>query len=196
MARLVDDLLSLSRIEQKRHIRPLAPVDFSALVGHVVDTLMPMAGEAGVSLRLDLVPDVVVAGDRDELVRVAENLIENAIKYGQKIASAGPVSPVDIKVLVRREVGVLIVRDHGDGIAPEHLPRLTERFYRIDAGQSRAKGGTGLGLALVKHIVAHHRGRFDFDSIVGEGSTFSVSIPMFGQNTLLGQQIGRHPIDV
>ena len=182
MARLVDDLLSLSRIEQKRHIRPSDPVDLSTLTGHVAETLTPLAKENGIGLRLNIEPDVLVTGDRDELVRVAENLIENAIKYGRSTVSRnGDAAPTPIEVCVGATSGqgVLRVRDHGDGIAPEHLPRLTERFYRIDAGQSRAKGGTGLGLALVKHIVAHHRGRFEFDSIPGQGSIFSVTIPSY-----------------
>ncbi len=179
MARLIDDLLSLSRIEQKRHIKPCAAVDLASVVGHVADTLTPLAEENGIRLCLNNSPAVIVTGDRDELVRVAENLIENAIKYGRRTGQQTEAAQtVDVTVDVRRAWGVLTVRDHGDGIAAEHLPRLTERFYRIDAGQSRAKGGTGLGLALVKHVVAHHRGRLEFDSTVGEGSTFSVSIPL------------------
>ena len=178
MARLIDDLLSLSRIEQKRHIRPLHPVDMAAVTRHVVDTLGPLAEERGVRLDLAIDSGVTVPGDRDELVRVAENLIENAIKYGvaqRKRVDEPPT--IEIALTIDRRNAVLSVRDHGDGIEEEHLPRLTERFYRIDAGQSRAKGGTGLGLALVKHIVAHHRGRFEIDSTVGVGSTFTVSIP-------------------
>ena len=186
MARLVDDLLSLSRIEQKRHIRPSAPVDLSAITAHVAETLAPMAKDEGLCLRLSIQPDVTVTGDRDELVRVVENLIENAIKYGrpgEPRAGQQEACAINIGVSVRQGQGLITVRDQGDGIAPEHLPRLTERFYRIDAGQSRAKGGTGLGLALVKHIVAHHRGRLDFDSVVGQGSIFSVQIPLFDRKT-------------
>ena len=181
MARLVDDLLSLSRIEQKRHIKPSAVVDLSTLTRHVAETLNPLAKEQGLLIKLSITPGVTVAGDRDELVRVAENLIENAIKYGRPAEGSETASPdrnvVDVSVALDRDYGVLAVRDRGDGIAPEHLPRLTERFYRTDAGQSRAKGGTGLGLALVKHIIAHHRGRFDFDSTLGQGSVFMVKLP-------------------
>ena len=115
-------------------------------------------------------------GDRDELVRVAENLIENAIKYG---AGEAPEPLVEIVVERVRDEGRLVVRDHGQGIAPEHIPRLTERFYRVDAGQSRAKGGTGLGLALVKHVVARHRGHLTIESKLGEGSTFEVRLPLY-----------------
>ena len=177
MARLVEDLLSLSRIEQKRHIRPSTPVDLSNVVRHVVDTLGPLARDNAATLVLDIADGVIVPGDRDELVRVAENLIENAIKYGARQAGDQSEQLVEIIVAVQRGMALFSVRDHGTGIEPEHLPRLTERFYRIDAGQSRAKGGTGLGLALVKHIVAHHRGLLDIESVVGEGSIFSVSIP-------------------
>ena len=175
MARLIDDLLSLSRIEQKRHIRPSTAVDLSAVVRLVADTLGPLIEENGVRIKLDIQDRVTVPGDHDELVRVAENLIENAIKYGVPSEGNPPVIEVGVKHDGRR--AVLSVRDHGDGIAPEHLPRLTERFYRVDAGQSRSKGGTGLGLALVKHIVAHHRGSLLIDSIVGQGSVITVMIP-------------------
>jgi two-component system phosphate regulon sensor histidine kinase PhoR len=177
MARLVEDLLSLSRIEQNLHLRPETPVDVVAVVGHVVDTLTPMAEENGVVLDVKSAPEIVVGGDRDELVRVAENLIENAIKYG--CGSDDDTKPVEIELLVQGSQALLTVRDHGPGIAPEHLPRLTERFYRIDAGESRAKGGTGLGLAIVKHIVARHRGRLTIDSRLGEGATFRVFLPLY-----------------
>jgi two-component system phosphate regulon sensor histidine kinase PhoR len=172
MSRLVDDLLSLSRIEQNSHLQPTTIVDFSAIVGHVVDTLRPMAEENRTQVVLDAAEPVLVRGERDELVRVAENLIENAMKYGASDA------PVEVKVAQRGRDGVLSVRDHGPGIAPEHLPRLTERFYRVDAGQSRAKGGTGLGLAIVKHILARHRGRLEIDSRAGQGATFLAILPL------------------
>ena len=103
---------------------------------------------------------MLVAGDRDELLRVAENLIENAIKYGVRVDSDA-AGVVDVAVSATEKEGVLTVRDYGHGIAPEHLPRLTERFYRVDPTQSRAKNGTGLGLAIVKHILTRHRGRLD-----------------------------------
>jgi two-component system phosphate regulon sensor histidine kinase PhoR len=177
MARLIDDLLSLSRIEQKQHLRPAAHVDWAQVARHVADTLAPLAREMGVELRLDAEAPVVVVGERDELVRVAENLIENAIKYGAHQDPA-VASRVEIAVASRGKDGVLIVSDHGRGIAPEHLPRLTERFYRVDPGQSRAKNGTGLGLAIVKHILARHRGRLAIESRLGEGSTFTAFTPL------------------
>jgi len=179
MARLVDDLLSLSRIEQNLHLRPDTPVDLALVVRHVADTLAPLAHETGVTLAVRASGPVVVPGDRDELVRVAENLIENAIKYGSPPPESGAAPTcVDVDVAVQHRAGRLSVRDYGPGIAPEHLPRLTERFYRIDAGQSRAKGGTGLGLAIVKHIVARHRGRLQIESDVGQGVMIAVTIPL------------------
>ena len=172
MARLIDDLLSLSRIEQNLHLRPGKAVDLALAVRHVAETLGPMANEDGVAIEVMAPDPVVVAGDHDELLRVAENLVENAIKYGEV---GGRIT---IGVAAQRRSGILTVRDYGPGIAPEHLPRLTERFYRIDTGQSRAKGGTGLGLAIVKHIVARHRGRLQIDSDVGQGTLITVSIPL------------------
>lgn len=170
MARLVDDLLSLSRIEQNLHLRPSAPVDLVSIAGQMIDSLSAVAHDNGVDVRFEPHEPVIVFGDRDELLRVAENLIENAIKYGAP-------APVDVTVDVKDGQGRLVVTDHGPGIVAEHLPRLTERFYRVDAGASRAKGGTGLGLALVKHIVARHRGRLSIESTVGKGSTFTVALP-------------------
>ena len=185
MARLVDDLLSLSRIEQTLHLRPGKPVDLGAVVAHVADTLAPLAAETGVTVEVEVTGPVVVAGDRDELVRVAENLIENAIKYGCRAGGPAPDKSLRVQVSVRASGrdGIVTVRDFGAGIAPEHLPRLTERFYRVDAGQSRAKGGTGLGLALVKHIVARHRGRMTVDSTVGGGSVFLTAFPLHPTST-------------
>jgi two-component system phosphate regulon sensor histidine kinase PhoR len=121
---------------------------------------------------------VIVAGDRDELVRVAENLVENAIKYGAPPPGGERRGTIEIRVERLDREGSLSVRDDGPGIAPEHLPRLTERFYRIDAGQSRSKGGTGLGLAIVKHVIARHRGRLAIASEIGRGSTFTAVIPL------------------
>jgi two-component system phosphate regulon sensor histidine kinase PhoR len=172
MSRLVDDLLSLSRIEQSAHLQPTAIVDLSGVMGHVLDTLAPTAEENRTRIVSTAALPVLVRGDRDELVRVAENLIENAIKYGASC------KPVEVAVVQHGSDGVLIVRDHGPGIAPEHLPRLTERFYRVDAGESRAKGGTGLGLAIVKHILARHRGRLTIESQPGQGATFSAVVPL------------------
>jgi two-component system phosphate regulon sensor histidine kinase PhoR len=179
MARLIDDLLSLSRIEQKQHLKPDAAVDLGLAARHVVDTLAPLAKEMGVEIHLSAQDSVVVTGDRDELLRVAENLIENAIKYGCKGDKAA-AERVEVTVGQTAKDGFLSVKDFGRGIAPEHLPRLTERFYRIDAGQSRAKNGTGLGLALVKHILARHRGRLTIVSRLEQGSIFTAFAPLRG----------------
>ncbi len=178
MARLIDDLLSLSRIEQKVHIHPDTTTDLVVIVNEVTDSLAPLARERDVEIRIIGDPESLdVMGDRDELIRVFENLIENALKYG----ASG--KRVDI-ALAREPAGgeprdaMVSVRDYGPGIAPEHLPRLTERFYRVDIGESRAQGGTGLGLALVKHILNRHRGRLHIESTLGSGASFTARLPL------------------
>jgi two-component system phosphate regulon sensor histidine kinase PhoR len=176
MARLIDDLLSLSRIELKANIRPSAEVDLVGIVRQVVDGLQPLARERDVSIDIAL-PETpyVVYGDRDELARVFENLCENALRYG----ASG--KRVELR-FAREETGgvpmaVVSVRDFGPGIAPEHLPRLTERFYRVDVVDSRSQGGTGLGLALVKHVLNRHQGRLSIESTAGDGATFYARLP-------------------
>jgi two-component system phosphate regulon sensor histidine kinase PhoR len=176
MARLVDDLLSLSRIEQTLHLRPRAAVDLAGLARHVRDALTPLAQDSRILLEIECEP-ALVRGDRDELVRVAENLVENAIKYSSP-ERGEEEGRVFIRVAPHGAYGVFEVRDEGPGIAPENIPRLTERFYRVNVGQSRAKGGTGLGLALVKHILARHRGRLGISSELGRGATFSAFVPL------------------
>jgi two-component system phosphate regulon sensor histidine kinase PhoR len=176
MARLIDDLLSLSRIELNLHVQPDTPVDLVGVVRQIIDALGPMAAERRVRLAaLDLPAEPrFVDGDRDELLRVFENLIENGIKYNNAGGSV-EVAFALAEGLHGREIAVS-VRDNGPGIAPEHLPRLTERFYRVDVAASRDKGGTGLGLAIVKHIVNRHRGRLHVESRLGEGAAFTVSL--------------------
>jgi len=176
MARLIEDLLSLSRIEQKQHVRPETVVDLAQTVRSVVDSLSPMAAELGAEIRLSAASPVLVKGDRDELLRVAENLIENAIKYG--VRADADAALVEVSVGATDKEATLTVRDHGRGIPPEHLPRLTERFYRVDASQSRARNGTGLGLAIVKHILTRHRGKLSITSRLNHGSTFVASVPL------------------
>jgi two-component system phosphate regulon sensor histidine kinase PhoR len=177
MARLIDDLLSLSRVELSAHVRPDTLVDLIPIVRQVVDGLEPLAVERQVEIEVALPSTpVMIAGDREELLRLFENLIENALKYG---ASGGRVtvsSMMDVSPEGAPEFRV-VVRDFGPGIAPEHLPRLTERFYRVDAGDSRAQGGTGLGLSLVKHILNRHRGRLLIESVSGHGATFTAAFP-------------------
>jgi two-component system phosphate regulon sensor histidine kinase PhoR len=174
MARLIDDLLSLSRIELNAYLRPSTRVDLRNIVRQVVDGLQTLARDREVEVRVSSADPLEVLGERDELLRVFENLIENALKY----AASG--KRVDITLLAdrtRNEARVAI-RDHGPGIAPEHLPRLTERFYRVDVADSRAQGGTGLGLALVKHILNRHGGRLIIESVYGEGATFTAVLPL------------------
>jgi two-component system phosphate regulon sensor histidine kinase PhoR len=178
MTRLVDDLLSLSRIEQHLHLAPQTTVDLVAILRHIADTLAPLARDNNVVLEVETPPAVRVAGDRDELLRVIENLVENAIKYGAGEEADGGRGTVEITLAIADQQCLLRVHDHGPGIAPEHIPRLTERFYRVDARTSRAKGGTGLGLAIVKHIVARHRGRLAIESAPGQGATFTVFLPL------------------
>ncbi len=179
MARLIDDLLSLSRIEQKQHVRPETTVDLAQTVRSVVDLLSPMASELGADIRLSAPEPALVKGDRDELLRVAENLIENAIKYGVR-ADVRP-GLVEVSVATTEKEATLTVRDYGLGVASEHLPRLTERFYRVDPTQSRARNGTGLGLAIVKHILTRHRGRLSIASRPNQGSTFVATVPLCGK---------------
>jgi two-component system, OmpR family, phosphate regulon sensor histidine kinase PhoR len=177
MARLIDDLLSLSRIELKAHIHPENAIDLVSLVRQVADALQLLARDRGVTIEADLPEgELMVPGDRDELIRVFENLIENALKYGasgERVAIA-----LAREAAVDGEEAVVSVKDYGPGIAPEHLPRLTERFYRVDVTDSRAQGGTGLGLALVKHILQRHRGRLSIESTLGSGATFAVRLPI------------------
>lgn len=178
MARLIDDLLSLSRIELNAHLRPNTLVDLAPIVRQVVDGLQPLARERDVEIRIDTPPaPLTVPGDRDELVRAIENLVENALKYG---ASGKGVDIALSRGAVRdgAEEARIVVRDYGPGIAPEHLPRLTERFYRVDVAGSRAQGGTGLGLALVKHVLNRHGGRLAIESAAGAGATFTLHLPL------------------
>lgn len=177
MRRLVDDLLMLSRIEQHEHARPAAAVDLGGVLRSVLDLLQLKASSRKVKIELDLAPDLPRAiGDRDELIIVFQNLIDNAVKY----ARPATVVRVEARPLDKDRV-VIAVKDEGDGIPASHLPRLTERFYRVDAARSRQLGGTGLGLAIVKHVVNRHRGRLDIQSTPGKGSTFSVTLPASGE---------------
>jgi len=178
MARLIDDLLSLSRIELNAHLQPNTPVDLVPIVRQVIDGLQTLARDRGVEIKVVSPPDtLVVLGDRDELIRALENLVENALKYG----AAG--KRVDVTLAQGQTRGGMpeariAVRDYGPGISPEHLPRLTERFYRVDVSDSRAQGGTGLGLALVKHVLNRHGGRLTIESTPGAGAAFIVHLPL------------------
>ncbi|MBP1879192.1 two-component sensor histidine kinase [Agrobacterium rubi] len=170
MSRLVDDLMSLSRLELRANIAPDQKVDLVPLLGHVRDALLPLAQDLDVSIKLHM-PDgkVEVTGDRDELVQVFQNLVENACKYGQD----GKVVDVSLRSDAGKPVEVSVV-DKGPGIPAEHVPRLTERFYRVSVADSRSKKGTGLGLAIVKHILTRHRARLIIRSELDVGTDFTV----------------------
>ncbi|WP_029041619.1 sensor histidine kinase [Cucumibacter marinus] len=176
MARLIDDLLSLSRIELRQHMRPSGTVDLVSLVGEVTEQMQPQARDAEVELKATIAVDAAeITGDHNELVQVFENLIDNAMKYG---GSGGVVEIILDRATDRRNAAfVVTVRDKGPGIAPENVPRLTERFYRVDVESSRRKKGTGLGLAIVKHIVNRHRGELSISSEPGKGTAVSVYLP-------------------
>ncbi len=178
MARLIDDLLSLSRIELNAHLAPNTAVDLTPIMRQVADGLQTLARDRGVEIKVSVPSEPLsVLGDRDELIRAFENLVENSLKYG----AAG--KRIDL-TLSRGQTRAgtpearLSVRDYGPGIAPEHLPRLTERFYRVDVAESRAQGGTGLGLALVKHVLNRHGGRLTIESTPGAGATFCMHVPL------------------
>jgi two-component system phosphate regulon sensor histidine kinase PhoR len=184
MSRLVDDLLSLSRIEQTEHQPPSVRVDLADCLASVVRALRRYAEERNATLELavaDPLPPVVA--DRDQLVQLMTNLVDNAIKYG---GAAGQVTiqaehvraaPPGAGPLTGRSAVRVVVRDRGPGIAREHLPRVTERFFRVDPGRSRQLGGTGLGLAIVKHIVRRHRGHLLIESELGQGTTATIYLP-------------------
>ncbi|MEO1197606.1 MAG: ATP-binding protein [Pseudomonadota bacterium] len=183
MSRLISDLMSLSRIELRAHVLPETTIDMAALVRHVADALQPIAADSAVALNIEA-PDgtLPVRGDHDEMTQVVQNLVENAIKYGhsgKRIVIRAERITVDDVASDAEAPGPgdhirISVRDFGPGIAPEHLPRLTERFYRVDIATSREKGGTGLGLAIVKHILNRHRGRLEISSEQGNGAEFIV----------------------
>lgn len=178
MNRLVRDLLHLSRVEAEERIRPETRVDLSGIARSVVDGLLPLARSNEVRLQLlGAEAETLLRADADQMVQVLTNLAENAIKYGSPAGSTVTVS------LTREEGprGPLLrikVCDQGAGIDARHIPRLTERFYRVDSHRSREKGGTGLGLAIVKHIVQRHRGRLVIESEIGKGSEFSILLPI------------------
>jgi len=173
MQRLVDDLMSLSRIEAEKYRIPDAAVDLTKLIGEVHGVLRDNGGDRGKDIVVEIAEDVsFISGDRAQLSQLVHNLVGNAMKYGRH------GTPVTVRL--DRGTGSMMrlsVTDEGEGIAPEHLPRLTERFYRVDSSRSRALGGTGLGLAIVKHIVERHRGRLDIASKLGVGTTVTILLP-------------------
>ena len=201
MSRLIDDLMSLSRIELNEHIAPLGRVDLAMAAVDVIDALAPQAREKVVTFDPVLPPrgGAVVDGDRDQIIQVIQNLIDNAIKYtpeggvvrieifpglGAEAAAAARDSTASRLSLLTPDhdagerYAVLRVTDKGPGLAREHLPRLTERFYRVEGQKSGERSGTGLGLAIVKHIMNRHRGGMTVESVQGEGATFGIYLPM------------------
>jgi two-component system, OmpR family, phosphate regulon sensor histidine kinase PhoR len=175
MRRLIDDLLSLTRIELNEHVPPQGRVALEPIVRQATAALAPLAAQDDITVSVAAGPLPEILGDHDELVQLFQNLIHNAIKYGRPGG--------DVAVTLGRDNGHVFaaVKDDGEGIPREALPRLTERFYRVDVKRSRERGGTGLGLAIVKHILSRHQGRLSIDSRVGEGSTFTVFLPALAE---------------
>lgn len=180
MARLIDNLMSLSRVEMRAHLKPQNTVMIAELVEQACDTLEPMAAEANVKVEADCdLHGAAVLGDRDELTQVFINLIHNAIKYGR----AGGTVKVSVRRVRSGPVPMIefAVEDDGPGIPSQHLPRLTERFYRVPGSAAMEKSGTGLGLAIVKHVVNRHRGELRISSEEGVGSRFAVLLAEHAQ---------------
>ncbi len=186
MRRLIEDLLSLSRIELNEHVPPQGEVSVEAIVREAATALAPLAKADGIAITIDAADGLPkVAGERDELIQLFQNLIHNAIKYGRENGHVA-ISLRQTPSAGRRGSDALVVasvRDDGEGIPPEAIPRLTERFYRVDVKRSRERGGTGLGLAIVKHIVNRHNGKLQIESRAGEGSTFTISLPSVPKST-------------
>lgn len=184
MTRLIDDLLSLSRIELSASTRPEGEIDLADILTNIAAVLE----EAAARRHIDIVfepglGDHRITGDAVEITQLFQNLVDNAVKYSDEDSSVRIVTrearnPFGVKGAEESQYIEISVIDRGPGISAEHLPRLTERFYRVDAARSREMGGTGLGLAIVKHIVGRHRGRLDVKSVEGEGSTFTVFLPI------------------
>jgi len=186
MNRLVGDLLSLSRVEAEERVRPTDTVNLRKLLESTLRNLNPLAVDNDVQLlpAFDSAPEAII-GDADQLLQVFTNLVENGIKYGGRDNRVEVFSENFERDPALRQPAVRVtVRDHGPGIDPLHIPRLTERFYRADSHRSRALGGTGLGLAIVKHILNRHRGRLKVTSELGQGASFIVILPL--ENLSLG----------
>jgi len=181
MRRLIEDLLSLTRIELNEHVPPSGAIALESVVRQAAAALAPLAQSDAITVEINAAPNVpTVTGERDELIQLFQNLIHNAIKYGR---SGGHVWLSLAVVPGPRgrgadEMVAVSVKDDGEGIPSDAIPRLTERFYRVDVKRSRERGGTGLGLAIVKHIVNRHQGRLQIESRAGEGSTFTVFLPV------------------
>ena len=175
MLRVIEDLMSLSRVEADRFVAPTDAVDVSSILRSSVESVRATARECGCDIHLDLQDDLPpVSGDFPQLVQIVDNLLNNAVRYG----CAVPKCKIRLSAEIDNQWIRIEVSDTGPGIPRDHLPFLTRRFYRVDAARSRDSGGTGLGLAIVKHIVERHRGLLSIDSIVGEGTTVTVRLPI------------------
>ena len=175
MQRVVEDLISLSRIEAEKFTTPTEAVDLEQLIEVSVESAQRMADERQSELVTSIAPDLPpIAADASQILQVLDNLITNALRYGE------PGTPVSVSATLEDEMVHVSITDQGEGIAPEHVKRLTERFYRVDTSRSRSLGGTGLGLSIVKHIVERHRGRLTIESKVGRGTTAHVLLPVAG----------------
>jgi two-component system phosphate regulon sensor histidine kinase PhoR len=173
MQRVVEDLISLSRIEAEKFTAPTEAVDLEQLINVAVESSRRIAAERQSELICHVDEDLPpIAADGGQILQVLDNLITNALRYGE------PGTPVSISAAVEDAMAHVTVADQGEGIAPEHLSRLTERFYRVDTSRSRSLGGTGLGLSIVKHIVERHRGRLTIESELGKGTTVHVLLPV------------------
>lgn len=179
MQQLVDDLMSLSRIEADKHRLPSTYIEMPELIDEVLRLCRQNLGTRGADIIAEIENDIPpVQGDRTQITQVLHNLVSNSAKYGK------PTTPIIVRLSATSSTMVrLEVSDEGEGIAADHIPRLTERFYRVDSGRSRAMGGTGLGLAIVKHIIERHRGRLDIVSTVGKGTSISVLLPQADRST-------------
>ena len=182
MSRIVRDLLSLSRIEEDEHTPPTARIALAPILNSVADGLVLQARAKNIAIVVEAPAALpLITGDADQLAQVFQNLIDNAVKYGRphtkvRVTARPAQRPGRLRAGVQSMVAVAVA-DEGEGIPRDHLPRLTERFYRVDAGRSRQLGGTGLGLAIVKHIVNRHRGALTIESEIGKGSVFTVHLP-------------------
>ena len=174
MQRVVEDLISLSRIEAEKFTTPTEPVDIAPMIEVAVESAARMAADRGSELKCNVASDLPpISADRGQILQILDNLITNALRYGE------PGTPVSITARLDGGMVHVEVADQGEGIPAEHIPRLTERFYRVDTSRSRGLGGTGLGLSIVKHIVERHRGRLTIESVIGRGTTIHVLLPIY-----------------
>ncbi|HET7605654.1 MAG TPA: ATP-binding protein [Sphingomicrobium sp.] len=173
MQRVVEDLISLSRIEAEKFTAPTEAIALEPLIDHTLEAARRLADERGSAIVRDVAEALPqISADRSQILQLLDNLIENALRYGE------PGTPVTVSAQTEGPMVHLSVADRGEGIAPEHIARVTERFYRVDTGRSRSLGGTGLGLAIVKHIVERHRGRLNIESELGKGTCIHVLLPV------------------